>query len=72
MHIITWHDACLGKGRMIIWLHLDFLRGKIGGWYDRIERSSAKCDGANAYKQKGQAISQSIKGEKSNGINTKV
>ena len=46
MHIITWHDACLGKGRMIIWLHLVFLRGKIGGWYDRIERSSAKCDGA--------------------------
>ena len=46
MQIITWHDACLGKGRMIIWLHLDFLRGKIGGWYDRIEGSSAKCDGA--------------------------
>ena len=52
MQIITWHGACLGKGRMIIWLHLDFLRGKIGGWYDRIEGSSAKCDGANAYKQK--------------------
>ena len=46
MHIITWHGACLGKGRMIIWLHLVFLRGKIGGWYDRIEGLSAKCDGA--------------------------
>ena len=46
MQIITWHDACLGKGRMIIWLHLDFLRGKIGGLYDSVYRSSAKCDGA--------------------------